>query len=146
MKVIDWVALSLRVLMGLWFVYSGGVKLWVSGLHRFAEDIGNYRLLPEVMVFPAACLVPWLEVIAGLCLVTGFWRRGGLLVLSGLVPGFAVFIGWAWHHQLDIRCGCHGGDEPIRYWGKALELSGYLLLIGWLWWREWRGQKKQNMA
>lgn len=146
MGAVAWLSLSLRVLLGVWFVYSGGTKLWVSGLARFVEDIGNYQLLPEVLVFPAACLVPWLELVAGLCLMLGLWVRGAVLILGGLVAGFSVFIAWAWTKQLDIACGCHGGDEPIRYWAKAAELSGYVLVLVWLWCWQTRQQKKQNMA
>jgi len=151
MSAAAWISLSLRVLLGVWFVYSGGYKLWVKGLHGFAGDIENYQLLPSSLVFPAACLVSWLEIIAGFCLAAGLWLRGAVLVMAGLVIGFMVFIGWAWQHQLDIRCGCQGGDEPIRYWWKAIELPAYLLVLGWLWWRECRkpvppAQKKQNMA
>lgn len=145
-SVAAWVTISLRVALGLWFVYSGGSKLWVSGLGRFAEDIGNYQLLPPAMAFPAACLVPWLELLAGLCLMLGLWLRGAILVMCGLVAGFSVFILWAWSKQLDIRCGCHGGDETIQYWWKVVELSGYFLVLGWLWVWESQSQKKQNMA
>jgi hypothetical protein len=49
---------------------------------------------------------------------------------------FAFCIGWAWAQQLDISCGCHGGDAPIRYWNKVAEFAGYSLVLAWLWWRE----------
>lgn len=143
----DWWTLTARVVLGLWFVYSGGHKVWVGGLHAFAEDIDNYRLLPEMLITPAAYAVPWVEIAAGLCLVLGCWMRGAILIMLGLVTGFSIFIGWAWQQQLDISCGCHGSDEPINYWWKALEFSGYFLVLGWLGWREYRkGQKIQNMA
>jgi len=148
---VAWVTLSLRVLLGAWFLYSGGVKLWGSGLDAFVRDLGNYRLLPDAWVAPVAYLVPWTEVIAGLLLMLGLWRRGAILVILGMVLGFMVFIGWAWQQQLDISCGCQGDGEPIRYWFKAIELPGYLLVLAWLWWKNdstppESAQKKQNMA
>ena len=148
---LQWTALVARVLLGTWFLYSGGVKLWVTGLDRFTRDIANYQLLPQPFDAWAAYTVPWLEVVAGLCLMLGFFRRGAILMLFGLVLGFSTFIGWAWAHQLDISCGCHGSDAPIRYWAKAAELLFYLIALIGLWCAEGRRgattkQKMQNMA
>jgi hypothetical protein len=63
----------------------------------------------------------------------GILRRGALLAVFGLVLIFSVAVGSAWVRGLDISCGCHGGDAPIRYWAKALEFAGYFLLLAWLW-------------
>ena len=131
-------AMLARVSLGLWFMYSGGVKIFVSGLDRFTRDIGNYQLVGPPLDALAAYTVPWFEVMAGLCLVVGVMRRGAILTVAGLVGVFAFCIGWAWVHQLDISCGCHGGDAPIHYWNKVAEFSGYFLVLAWLWWRERR--------
>ena len=69
-----WITLSLRVLLGGWFLYSGGIKIWGSGLETFVRDLGNYRLLPDMMVAPMAYLVPWTEIIAGILMMLGIWR------------------------------------------------------------------------
>jgi len=95
--------------------------------------------------------VPWVEIIAGLALMLGVWRRGTILVMGGLVVGFMVFVFWAWKHELVISCGCTGVDKPINYLFKAVELPGYLLVLAWLWWKgdeapALEDQKMQNMA
>jgi uncharacterized membrane protein YphA (DoxX/SURF4 family) len=126
-------ALVARVLLGFWFTYSGGVKVFATGLDRFTRDIGNYKLVPPPLDAIAAYTVPWFEIVAGVCLMLGFLRRGAILTISGLVVVFAFCIGWAWVHQLDISCGCHGGDAPIQYWSKVIEFTGYFLLLAWLW-------------
>jgi uncharacterized membrane protein YphA (DoxX/SURF4 family) len=130
------VAVPARVLLGGWFVYSGGVKLFSSGLEQFTRDIANYKLVAPPLDAVAAYAVPWFEIMAGVCLIVGILRRGAILTLAGLVGVFAFCIGWAWIHQLDISCGCHGGDAPIQYWSKAAEFTGYFLLLAWLWRRE----------
>jgi uncharacterized membrane protein YphA (DoxX/SURF4 family) len=141
-------ALIARVVLGCWFVYSGGVKVFGSGLDRFTRDIANYKLVGPPLDAITAYAVPWFEIAAGLCLMLGMLRRGAILATAGLVCVFAFCIGWAWFHQLDISCGCHGGDAKIQYWGKVAEFAGYFLLLGWLWWMEVRRapQKLQNMA
>ncbi len=129
-------ALIARVVLGFWFVYSGGVKVFGSGLDRFTRDIGNYKLVGPPLDALAAYTVPWFEIAAGVCLMLGILRRGAILTIAGLVVVFFICIGWAWAHQLDISCGCHGGDAPIHYWGKVAEFLGYFLMLGWLWWME----------
>jgi uncharacterized membrane protein YphA (DoxX/SURF4 family) len=145
-------AIILRSILGCWFLYSGGYKIFGSGLDRFTRDIANYQLLAPPWYAVAAYLVPWFEVVVGLCLLLGLLRRGTLLTLAGLVGVFSFCIGWAWFRQLDISCGCHGGDQPIHYWGKVAEFTGYFAAISWLWWLEIRNdagdgsEKAQNMA
>lgn len=126
----------LRLGLGGWFVYSGCQKVFVSGLDRFTQDVANYGLVRAPLDGLAAYTVPWVEIVAGICLALGLLRLGTLLVLCGLVTVFAVSVGWAWHHDLNIACGCHGGDEPIHYWGKVWEFAGYYAAFAFLWWRE----------
>lgn len=145
LQVVD---ILLRVSFGLWFAGSGVWKLFVSGLDRFTRDIGNYRLVGPPLDAVAAYVVPWFEIIGGMCLAFGVLRRGALLTLTGLVCVFAFCIGWAWVHQLDISCGCHGGDERISYWGKGLEFALYFAVFGWLWRRDpvRQGPEAANLA
>jgi uncharacterized membrane protein YphA (DoxX/SURF4 family) len=126
-------ALSARVILGTWFVYSGGIKIFGTGLDRFTRDVANYQLVKAPWDAVTAYSVPWLEVIAGLCLMLGYLRRGAIVTVAGLVMVFSISIGWAWWRGLDITCGCHGGDAPIQYWAKSLEFLTYYLVLGGLW-------------
>jgi len=137
-SVIDVAALIGRVVLGCWFVYSGGLKIFGTGLDRFTRDVANYQIVGPPFDVIAAFSVPWLEMIAGLCLMLGVLRRGALLTIASLVVVFCISIGWAWFHNLDISCGCHGTDAPIQYWNKVAEFTGYFLLLAWLWWMERR--------
>ncbi len=126
-------ALIARVLLGVWFVYSGGLKIFGTGLDRFTLDVANYQLVKAPWDAVAAYTLPWLELVAGLCLMLGILRKGAILTTAGLVLVFSVAVGWAWFKGLDISCGCHGGDAPIQYWQKTAEFAGYFLVLGWLW-------------
>ncbi|MGD9419498.1 MAG: MauE/DoxX family redox-associated membrane protein [Verrucomicrobiota bacterium JB025] len=142
----------LRVCLGTWFVFSGGMKVFGTGLDKFVYQISNYKLVGEPWDAVAAYTVPWFEMVVGVCLVVGVLKKGAYLTLAGMVAVFAFAIGWAWAHDMDIACGCHGGDERISYWGKVAEFAVYYAVIGWLWWWESRGsdgvngEKTQNMA
>jgi uncharacterized membrane protein YphA (DoxX/SURF4 family) len=133
---------SARVLLGCWFAYSGGMKIFGSGLDLFTRDIANYKLVRPPFDAVAAYTVPWFELVAGLCLMLGVLRRGAILCIAGLVCVFAFCIGWAWARQLDISCGCHGSGAKIQYWAKAAEFTGYFLMLGWLWWMETRNMSR----
>jgi putative oxidoreductase len=136
------VALILRVLLGAWFAVSGGGKIFVSGLDRFTRDVANYKLMPVPWDAAVAYTVPCVEIVGGICLMLGILRKGTVLMMTGLVMSFAVAVGWAWSKNLDISCGCHGGDAKLAYWPKAVELAGYFLAFGYLWWVETRNNAR----
>lgn len=137
----EFAALILRVLLGAWFMLSGGGKIFVTGLDRFTRDVANYKLMTATLDAVVAYSVPWFEVVGGLCLMLGIFRKGTILMMTGLVTSFAVAVGWAWSKNLDISCGCHGGDAKLDYWPKAAELTGYFIAFGYLWWTEMRRPK-----
>lgn len=137
---VDVAALIARVVLGCWFVYSGGFKIFSSGLDRFTQDVANYQIVGPPLDVIAAFSVPWLELIAGVCLMLGILRRGAILTMASLVVVFCISIGWAWFHKLDISCGCHGTGAPIQYWNKVFEFTGYVAVLAWLWWIEGRDE------
>lgn len=138
---IEALAVITRVVLGFWFVYSGGVKIFATGLDRFTQDIANYKIVVPPLDAVAAYTVPWFELVAGVCLMLGVFRRGAILTVAALVVVFSFSIGWAWVHQLDISCGCHGSDAPIQYWQKVVEFTGYFSALAWLWWVETRNRE-----
>ncbi len=138
------IALVLRVCLGAWFVDSGVRKVFVTGLDRFTVDVGNYQLVGAPWDGVIAYTLPWLEVVAGLCLVLGFLRRGAILTVAGMVVMFAAGVGWAWWQGLDISCGCRGGDEPMNYWVKMGEFLLYSVVLGFLWIVELKAEAKRR--
>lgn len=130
-------ALALRVLMGAWFAYAGGLKIFASGLDQFAIDLGNYRIMSEEMALATAYFVPWFEVVAGICFMLGFLKKGAWLAMAGLVGAFTLSVGSAWWRGLDITCGCLGGTEKISYWAKAVEFALYFATLAYIAWVEW---------
>ncbi|MEY3395011.1 MAG: hypothetical protein RL346_1247 [Verrucomicrobiota bacterium] len=137
-------ALVLRVLLGAWFAYAGGLKIFSSGLDRFVTDIENYRMviagvaIRGNMAIAVAYFIPWFEVVTGLCFMVGSLHKGAWLGMFGLVIAFSISVGSAWWRGLDISCGCLGGSENVSYWRKAIEFAAYFGALGWIAWVEWR--------
>jgi uncharacterized membrane protein YphA (DoxX/SURF4 family) len=132
------VALILRVLLGAWFAFTGGQKLFGTGLSQFTRDIANYGLLKAPLDAAAAYTIPWFELVAGLCLVLGILRKASILTIAGLVAVFSYGVGHAWSQNLNIACGCRGGAEAMSYSAKATEFAGYFIVLVFLAWVEWR--------
>ncbi|MFD0894482.1 DoxX family protein [Luteolibacter ambystomatis] len=139
-------ALILRVLLGAWFVYSGGEKVFGTGLAEFTRAVGNYRMVPVPWEAVIAYTLPWFEIVAGLCLVLGFLRKGALLLVAGMTTVFAIAVGHAWREGLNIACGCRGSDAPMSYGGKFAEFAAYFAVIAFVWWQECRTGRGKSPA
>jgi len=125
----DRVYTILRVLFGLLFVWAS----WDKILHpaAFAEVIHNYRILPDLLIHPAAIILPWLEMGCGILLVIGQMTGGGLIILNGLLLIFGAVLGLSLYRGLDINCGCFSlGAKGERVAWETLVRDFVLLGLG----------------
>ena len=120
------------LIVGGIFVYAGVSK--VLDPAQFAYDIDNYKTLPWFVSVRLAFYLPWLEIFCGLAVISRFFYRGGLSILTALL---AVFIGVtiaAKLRGLDITCGCFG--HASEHWSfpqhMAVDLSIFIALAA-LW-------------
>jgi uncharacterized membrane protein YphA (DoxX/SURF4 family) len=74
----------------------------------FAEDISHYALVPDFLVNALAVVLPWIEAVVALALLTGFAAEGALFTATLLLFVFLLALGQAWVRGLDIDCGCFG--------------------------------------
>jgi uncharacterized membrane protein YphA (DoxX/SURF4 family) len=100
------VLLVFRLVLGGLFVYAGAVKALAP--LDFAQGIRNYDLAGQALSFVAAIVLPWLEILAGVFLIAGVWKRGAALLVSGLLVFFIVLTAVTMVRGLDIDCGCFG--------------------------------------
>jgi len=73
----------------------------------FAASIANFRVFPDSVVNAIATVVPALELCGALALLTP-WRRGGALLLAGLLLAFTALLALSLARGLDLDCGCFG--------------------------------------
>jgi len=137
-------ALIARLLLAAAFLYAGILKALDPA--AFALAIDNFRLLPFPAAAALALYLPWLEIVAGLGVLWPRFRGGALAVLVGLCGGFAGAIASAVLRDLDIGCGCFGGDGGSR---ASLLLSllrsvALLGLGGWLLLRERHAAEREG--
>lgn len=106
-----------RMALGIMFIYAGLTKILAPA--GFALAVYNYHILPAQLVNVTAIVLPWVEVVAGACLVLGLWIPGGALIVSGLLLVFTVALGFNLARGLDIACGCFSSSpaaEKITWW------------------------------
>jgi uncharacterized membrane protein YphA (DoxX/SURF4 family) len=125
----------LRLLLGGVFLYASYDKI----LHpqAFAQAVYNYQILPDAAVNLAALVLPWLELLLGLCLVVGLWLPGVSVTSAGLLVLFSGALVFNQIRGLDVHCGCFSTettDGPADLWTVArdflfLSASLYLTAI-----------------
>jgi putative oxidoreductase len=120
-----WTARICGWVLGGAFLYAGITK--VLDPAQLSAQIRNYQLAPWWMIHPAAIVLPWVEILAGLLLILGIWAIEATLVLTGLLALFTIAIGWAMHLGLDIECGCFAGHTKVG-WARLGEDGGMLLI------------------
>ena len=88
--------------------YAGLIKL-LEPIENFEAVLRDYQLLSLHMVPVIARIVPWIEWLAGSCLVAGFLPRQSAGICAALAFGFAFFSGFSILSGHGGKpCGCFG--------------------------------------
>lgn len=115
-----------RLVLGGLFIYAGVVKA-LDPLD-FAQNIRNYRLVGQSLSFIAAVVLPWLEILAGVALAAGIWKRASALIITGLLVFFILLTLVTITRGLDVDCGCFGALSRKSGFGVVLEDLGMLFM------------------
>jgi uncharacterized membrane protein YphA (DoxX/SURF4 family) len=129
-----WLSLLIRVFLGLILVYSAWPK--IADPPAFAQMIWNYRLLPTFLVNALAVVLPWLEFLVGLALISGLLHRGAALLAGMMLLVFITALTTDLARGIAIDCGCFSVTPAAKtpaelVAGMKLDLlrdSGLLLL------------------
>ena len=106
--------LLLRLGLGAVFVYAAWLKLrdpWPL----FAIAIDGYQVLPTWAVELTARALPWFELLLGLLLIAGVWRRASATAATLLLVTFIALILRALVKGMQIDCGCFGSGERLSW-------------------------------
>lgn len=110
-----WLTVRTQAALGLFFVVAALPK--VVDPPAFAHMIYNYRLVPGPLVNPMALVMPWLELLLGLALLTGIWARAAAALAGLLLVVFIGAIGINLARGNAIECGCFNVADA----GKSVE-------------------------
>lgn len=125
-----------RICLGAVFLYAGMLK--IVDTTAFAGSIAAYRLFPYFFNFLVAAILPWLEVICGVVLVTGWRTRPAAFLILLLNLFFTAALLSALVRGLEIDCGCFrpgAADPPLMAIGRDLI---FMAMAGLVIWQDWR--------
>jgi uncharacterized membrane protein YphA (DoxX/SURF4 family) len=128
----EYTVLSVRVTLGVWFAGLGGMKAFVIGAPVFARQVAEFGILQDPWNLMVAYVVPWLEIVGGLCLAAGFLHRGAVRLMLALTLLFLFVNGQALVRGLDPDCGCFGTLFKPGLVGKLVLLGVQFLLLAFV--------------
>jgi putative oxidoreductase len=120
------ILLVFRLVVGGIFIYAGVTKA-VDPL-GFAQNIRNYRVVGQNLSFLTGLILPWLEIFAGLLVVSGVMRRAGALLAFLMLAFFIVLTAVTMARGLDVDCGCFGAVSRKAGLGLILEDAALLYM------------------
>ena len=99
-----WLTVRMQIALGALFVAAALPK--IVDPPAFAQMIYNYRIVPGFAVNASALVMPWLELLAGVALILGIWRRSAASIVGALLLVFIVALGINLARDHAVNCGC----------------------------------------
>ena len=93
-----------RFILGAVFIYASLDK--IADPVTFSTNIDNYHISPIAINNLAALILPWVELIIGLSLITGVFLDGASILTIGLLAFFIFIITQAYMRGISLECGC----------------------------------------
>ena len=127
-------AFGARLALGVIFVYASIDK--ILNPTAFAQAVYNYRILPDLLINLTAIILPWMELLLGLCLILGLWLPGAVFLCTILLATFFGALLFNTARGLHIDCGCFsktdGTPSEISMAWYVIRDGAFLLLALYL--------------
>ena len=130
-----------QFIVGGLFIFSGLVKMndpvgFSFKLEEyFSEEVLNMPIF-EPLALPIAILLVAVEVLLGVALLVGLWKRLVLILLSAMIGFFTFLTFWSSYFNQVTDCGCFGDAIPLTPWESFYKDVILSVLILLLWWGE----------
>ncbi|MFQ6082029.1 MAG: MauE/DoxX family redox-associated membrane protein [Candidatus Aminicenantia bacterium] len=118
--------LIFRLIVGGVFIFSAIAKI-IQPL-GFAQDISNYQLFSQDIAFFSALILPWIELLCGLSLISGIAIRGSSFLISGMLIFFITILIITLLQGKQIDCGCFGFFSHPVSWSLVVQ-DGVLFFL-----------------
>jgi uncharacterized membrane protein YphA (DoxX/SURF4 family) len=96
--------LAARWILGLTFIYASYNKILFPA--DFAKIIYGYDLFPNALINLIAIILPFLELVAALVLITGVYPRSAVLIVNVLLVAFIILLSINLIRGHEFDCGC----------------------------------------
>lgn len=98
----------LRIALGIVFIWASWEK--ILDPKGFVRVVQNYALLPATGVKFTAVVLPWVEALTGILLISGYCIRGSAAIVSGLMLIFIAALALNMYRGIDVTCGCFSNE------------------------------------
>lgn len=130
-----WLTVRTQIALGLFFVVAALPK--IADPPGFAHMVYNYKMLPGPLVNAMALVLPWAELLMGVALIAGIWRKTAAALVGVLLVVFIAAISFNLLRGNAIDCGCFDvtaanltREERFRdMWMVILRDAGMLVLV-----------------
>lgn len=122
-----WISLLFRWILGVIFLAACFYK--IKNPNLFALSVATYEILPLQLINLMAIILPWVELTAGLMLLTGFQVRSAALMVAGMMIMFLVALVIALSGGLDMSCGCFASTDTSDSINSLTILRDSILLL-----------------
>ena len=109
------------------FIYASLEKILQP--EEFAKQVGYYKALPFGLENLLAILLPWTELIVGICLLAGLLVDGAALLSIIMNLVFILAISQAMIRGIDITCGCFKVSADSEKLGLHTIIRDIIFLI-----------------
>jgi len=121
---------QLRIFQSICRLVLGGVFILASIDKliypvEFAQVVANYRIVPPVFIGSVALILPWIELVCGIFLIVGVFKKASAVILSILLAIFISAIFSTLVRGISLDCGCFKASAEA---GKEA-ISPYLLIL-----------------
>lgn len=124
----------IKLILGITFVYAGYHK--ITDPAGFAKILYGYAIFPGFSINILAISIPFIELIAGFCLIFNILSRPALLLVNTLLLIFILMIGFNLLRGHQFDCGCFSfSSHPQTISNIYLLIRDLLLLLSgiYLW-------------
>lgn len=116
----DYITMLSRLIVGVIFIYASAYKIIDPG--SFAKSIWYYHMVPGNFINLIALILPWMELITGVCLIAGVFYKGAVVIVNCVTIIFIIALSTAISRGIDIDCGCFkaGQASDDAAWGALI--------------------------
>jgi uncharacterized membrane protein YphA (DoxX/SURF4 family) len=122
------VELTARWILGLVFIYASFHKIISPA--DFAKAIYGYDLFPNTLINLIAIVLPYVELVSGIALVTGIYPRSAALIIITLLFAFIVVLTINLVRGIEFDCGCFAFSENGYSNSAEISLIRNFILLG----------------
>ncbi len=113
MNMVEW---ALRLFLGITFIFASWHKIVAPD--QFAKILYGYAVFPHQVINILAIVMPFVELITGICLIAGICKRSALILIEAMLVGFILLIAFNLIRGHEFDCGCFSLGETRGTWAS----------------------------